>query len=542
MKDETLGANPALDMGAIEKYSDLLIESARLRILKRRAVHAEDFVEASRLKRQEAEVGIQLRGAIAVVSGEGDPAERKRLEEAKRRAVLAEDFLEAGRLKKLLLSMDERNPGSRDDIEPRAWKIALSNAEKRSSQDRLALVEELRAMAPAGTYDPVSTIKRRLDEEPAHVKGETKRVKVENHATAAKPASPQERIVPGSNVQQFIAMSNQEIWQHAWDVTWQEADAEGCADDEALVLARTKKLWKDWLAERSRLSKQQTDEETQTSSPAKGKAQVANVPVKNESKSSVASGSRPLPSAKLAKASQAQSDSGLANEILRQQNKEWNENRSARSDWEKLQADVERRTMQEDAPKTGRDLCALVKQRCPADQPVKFERLLAGCPKGTTVRQLLQAMSREPREFRQSWDGTEYCVRPVNSRCVDWLPVQPTTTPAGFRDGDSLPESMLTAAKSVFEERLRPQSQAADDPLAIFLSKEGRLPWDTPLPFADILKRCPPGTQPTDVVRTMSKRPDLFRQGTTGKLFCIKPRLKCQDWKAVNPYLDPSKH
>merc|ERR1712066_1077050 len=116
------------------------------------------------------------------------------------------------------------------------------------------------------------------------------------------------------------------------------------------------------------------------------------------------------------------------------------------------------------------DLCTLVKQRCPADLPLQFERLLAVCPKGTTVRRLIQAMAKEPQEFRQSWTGSEFCVRPANSRCVDWLPVQATTTPPDFCEDASLPEDILFAAKYVFEQRLKPQGQASENALVVFLT------------------------------------------------------------------------
>merc|ERR1712216_129049 len=140
------------------------------------------------------------------------------------------------------------------------------------------------------------------------------------------------------------------------------------------------------------------------------------------------------------------------------------------------------------------------------------ERLLAACPKDTTVRTLIQAMAKEPQEFRQSWDGTEYAVRPVNSRCVDWLPVQQTTIPPGFRGDGVLPEETLAAAKTVFEQRLKPQGSAIEEPLFAYLSMPGRVPCDTPLPFSEFLRRCPPGTTKTELIRAMSKQDKVFRQ------------------------------
>lgn len=247
-------------------------------------------------------------------------------------------------------------------------------------------------------------------------------------------------------------------------------------------------------------------------------------------------GSAPRPQAESAPAG------GLTEEQLDAQEEQWQKDAVARKDWAKLTADVEkRRRAKDEPPRSGRELCALVKQRCPADMPLQFERLLAVCPKGTTVRQLVQAMAKEPQEFRQSWDGSEYCVRPVNSRCVDWLPVQATTSPPGFRGDASLPEEMLSAAKTIFEERLKPVGSAAEDPLAQFLAGQGRLPADTGVPFEEVLRHCPPGTLPMDLIRTMSKRRDIFRQDPSGKLFCVRPRARCRDWPAVNPYVDPTK-
>merc|ERR1712039_432723 len=219
---------------------------------------------------------------------------------------------------------------------------------------------------------------------------------------------------------------------------------------------------------------------------------------------------------------------------------EWQQSKGAKADWQKAQSDVQKKKANQDAPKTAHELCALVKERCPADQSIQFERLLAVCPKGTTVKQLIQAMSKEPQEFRHNWDGSEYCVRPANSRCVDWLPVQVSTIPPGFQADACLPEEMLSAAKAIFEERLKVESKTGEDPLVAFLTNEGRLPADTGISFEEILSKCPPGTKPSDLVQSMAKRRDMFRQDSTGLQFCIRPRARCKDWAAVNPYLDPT--
>jgi len=124
------------------------------------------------------------------------------------------------------------------------------------------------------------------------------------------------------------------------------------------------------------------------------------------------------------------------------QQRTWKERRT-REDWKRVKADIEERRHAIQTPKVGRELCALVKELCPADQALEFERLLAACPEGTTTRQLIQSMAREPRDFRQNCDGSEFCVRPEHSRCVHWLPVDASTVPPGFCSDAPLPEEQV---------------------------------------------------------------------------------------------------
>merc|ERR1711920_783064 len=94
---------------------------------------------------------------------------------------------------------------------------------------------------------------------------------------------------------------------------------------------------------------------------------------------------------------------------------------------------------------------------------------------------------------------------------------------------------------AVYENKVKPTEKVTDDEsMVAFLTKEGRLPADSPIAFDDILSKCPPGTKPVDLVRIMAKRRDVFRQDPTGLQFCVKPKVLCRDWAAVNPYLDPS--
>jgi len=649
------------------RWAELLVQSASIRFRKRRAVETEDFQEASRLKRQEAEVISQISVEERNAATAGHQEELQQLEVAKKRAVEEEDYVQASQLKKRIKAIENSNC-SVEDLRQRAWGTALVMAraldsdsvpviaelqrdaphvaaeatsatpavakkefdckeqsslltkieneeakrkrdedEKRKREDAMRRVEEIRQRREQEELQrSAEEGARRLREEKAKRKQEEdeKRIKVEAMAskmlesqgvakkdngnkaatdkrqpTAAVEATQEEPTlqvkqevseaskvkeevgsdcsVPGVTVEQLLKMSNPDLWQLAWDTTWKKEDARNRSDDQAHVYAEAQKVWRGWLAERDRLGKQQAAAEgRRTAEEIRRKAEREDGASKDAAKlegssmekaeahsgdNALQDAQRPLKAEPKTKEDPAQC-SGLSRQQLKAQKAQWQESKAAQEDWSRMTAEAEKRKKTKDeAPKTGRDLCAVVKQRCPADTILQFERLLAVCPKGTTVRQLVQAMAKEPQEFRQNWDGSEYCVRPVNSRCVDWLPVQASTAPPGFREDASLPEEMLAAAKSIFEERLKPQGQVVEDPLAQFLMSPGRFPPDTPLPFNDVLKKCPPGTAPMDVVRSMSKRRDAFRQDAAGKLFCVKPRVKCKDWGAVNPYLDPTR-
>mmetsp|Transcript_12442 Transcript_12442/g.33558 ORF Transcript_12442/g.33558 Transcript_12442/m.33558 type:complete len:649 (-) Transcript_12442:84-2030(-) len=604
-----------LNGGALKRWSALLVEAAHLRLKKRRAVEAEDFAEASRLKRCETDVGARLLEAEknASVTDCGD--EVKNLEDAKLQAVEAEDFEEASRLKKQILALHMGGASSASSLEQlrrQAWAGAIALVSQlgttpdeardvseelhkaarpdatigaaldvasatywRLGEQRAATTQRERAESVARSNEDARkrhleeavrlVAKRRREKEgaaknevdrycspPAPTTKSPLRVKEEQlRDTAASQGSmaqvKEERseaelsecIVAGvGGVGELIGMSNQDLWQHAWKVTWQRADAAGSADDQDRVYSDAQETWKQWLRERDRHGKARAEVDGHQQAQAIFQStKVSPAPPRPGSKASqkdagasVDGGAAEIPPA------------GLSAEQFAAQKAHWRNDAAARKEWEQLMASVERlRTAKDGAPKGGRDLCVIVKQRCPADQPLQFERLLAVCPKGTSVQQLIQAMAKEPQEFRQSWDGGEFCVRPCNSKCVDWLPVQATKTPTGFRRDATLPEEMLTAAKRIFGERIRPQGQVAEDPLLQFLLAPGRLPADTPMAFYDILQRCPPGTTPVDLIRTMSRRRDSFRQDAKGSQFCVKPRATCRDWGAVNPYLDPTK-
>mmetsp|Transcript_121391 Transcript_121391/g.388121 ORF Transcript_121391/g.388121 Transcript_121391/m.388121 type:complete len:576 (-) Transcript_121391:15-1742(-) len=520
----------------VKLWSELLVKAAQTRVQKKRAVADEDFAEASRLKKQEIALAPELESAqnAAAAGGSAGEAseEREKLEQSKKRAIEDEDFAEAGRLKKRIKLLDEPG-GSSEEVAKRAWSIAVELAALAGGEEASALVQELKTSAPAGTFEgvvaapaPAAAALRTAARTPLaglgagagvaaaaavkHEAGDFIKVKSEAPSTCS---------VPGLSVQQLLKMPNQDIWQKAWEVTWQKADATGQAEDQKAVYAQAQKVWKGWLAERDRL--------------AKSAAAAPKTEPKVEAE------------ADLRAASADSRDSGglLSEEQRRSQEKHWRDSRTAEADWKRAVSEADKKKRFNEGGeevKTSKDLCTLLKMRCPADLPIPFERLLAVCPTKTSVRQLVLAMSKEPQEFRQNFEGSEFCVRPCNSRCTDWLPVQLSTTPPGFRDDACLPESMLTVAKQIFEERLRPMGQAAEDPLAQFLAQPGRIPPDTPMPFAELLSRCPPGTEPMELVRTMAKRRDVYRQDASGSLFCVRPRGRCKDWGAVNPYADPT--
>lgn len=554
-------------------------EKRRLEEAKRRAVAAEDFVEASRLKkrlRAMDDATALARGGSAA-SGPGAAEAAAALEAWRGALLLARGAADGPAL--LVELRTAAPPGVATEGEAPALASATAPAvvahviaaSANRAAHKATLAAELATAVQAGTaaagsgacaHAAVGSLgaeggraevrsasseavpQRRQEADPGCLQtppGKTAFLKAKEEEAPEVKEEALECSVPGRSTEQVLSMSNQDLWQHAWNVTWQKADAIGQAGDQAQVYAQAQKVWKVWLAERDQLLKQQAAAEGQQKAEEICKQaqlqEVRPVAVKAENAAEEQTIAKEVTGS-----TDGTSQGSLSSKQLAAQEAEWRESKGAQADWQKVTGEVEkRRKAKEEAPRTSRDLCALVKQRCPADQPLQFERLLAVCPKGTTVRQLVQAMSKEPQEFRQSWDGGEYCVRPVNSRCVDWLPVQATTTPPGFREDASLPEEMLVAARAIFEERLKPLGQAAEDPLAQFLVAPGRLPPDTPLPFDEILKRCPPGTQPSDLVRTMSKRRDSFRQDPSGKLFCVKPRARCSSWAAVNPYLNPLK-
>jgi len=480
----------------IRSWSELLVHIARARALKKRAADAEDYAEASRLKKQEHALLAELSPVEEAALGSSS-AKRARIEEIRGKedgaALLTR---RAWRDATVLAGRDADASMVSKELEAWAPPDALAPDNAESGLDQGIESNEFRAQASSSTASPAQPL---LGSEGEAVDNQDSGDK---NVVGPMRSSP----VPGLDFQQFASSSNEELWEKAWECSWHDAEEAGFENDEGAVYEAARCIWKSWIQARDR----HTTQEAQARAPAE------------QSPPSQADQSR---------------------KIQNLQEQAWSE--ADATEWRRVQTELERRkrVREEGHAASSRDLCTVVKQLCPADQPLPFERLLAVCPPKTTVRQLIQAISKEPQEFRQNMDGSEFCVRPVNSRCVDWLPVRSSTIPPGFREGACLSESVLKAAKKYFESKMRPAAQVSEDPLAHFLSQPGRVPHDTPLPFLDLLSKCPPGTGAADLVRSMSRRRDLFRQEETADgatWFCVRPRTHCKDWGAVNPYMTPS--
>jgi len=97
-------------------------------------------------------------------------------------------------------------------------------------------------------------------------------------------------------------------------------------------------------------------------------------------------------------------------------------------DWV-TQSDLEKRL--EDALNNDYTLAALTR-RLSADEPYDIGDLLRAVPQQTTPKALIKFMSTRPDNFRQSPDGTQFCVcRNVEdlNQCKEWRTVNPFQTP-----------------------------------------------------------------------------------------------------------------
>lgn len=411
-----------------QALSGLLVHAARLRVQKRQAIQNEDYEEAGELKQREVEVGLRIEEAAAKIRQGGSADERRSLEEAKRRAVEHEDFEEAGRVKKRMRLLEEQG-GSGEDGVHQAWSDALAMAQGLGiPEEGPSILEELRRESAApSTKRAVTTKTSSAAAQPVaaaqsvaamlNTSSDVSLAQASGATVAAQPASAMPKImsdeslvrepnsqeadscsVPGLTTSELLDTTNEDLWQRAWGESWRQANASGI-DNQDVLFSEAQRMWTAWMQDRDALSKAKacgSDDAASTEDIGKkprqshsGMVQGADTVIHETQ--TLSRSSRPALSKQPGvHASESQRDTGVA------------------------------------------QLLSLVKEACPTDQPLAFMHLQAACPPGTSAAQLIQAMATEPQEFRQSWDGSEFCVLPVSSRCRDWLPVQVDTKPPGF--------------------------------------------------------------------------------------------------------------
>lgn len=417
----------------LHQWSKLLVTLAGTRLRKKRAVQGQDYAEAGRLKQLELDLEARVKAAQEEAVTSGAEEERQRLEAGKRRAVEEEDYVEAGRLKKRLRLLEEDGPIA-DDLALQAWGAALSIAKRMTAaEDGPSIASDLHMAAP-----PASVLSQVQD-------GSESNPEV---AYAAEGASLSQCSVPHFTVAQLLAAANEDLWQKAWETTWLKAHTDGGDCDQDVVYAAAQTVWKEWMEERDALGTawaaaagRKKAEEIKAKKVGCGHDAAVRVAAVAQVKERVAS---------VASSSLARSEG------LRLARRAVDSNAVDEASWH-ARARLEAKATEGKPLTSAQDLCALLKRECPADQPLRLESLLAACPPPTSVQQLLQAMADDPQGFRQSWDGSEYCVSPVNSRCRDWLPVQTARLP--FR---ALPQATALEASSAFQASLPAQSQATD--------------------------------------------------------------------------------
>ncbi|CAE6930298.1 unnamed protein product [Symbiodinium sp. CCMP2592] len=293
-------SNGARSASTLRNWSELLLENARLQVLKRRAVGAEDFSEAGRIKRAEAALAPRLARAReeAVLPTSVDFAEK--LQHLKKQAVSREDFAEAGRLKKLqepslqadrkgdllalleaLLLMEEISKDTSMAAElhsafhANAAATAAGESQSSNKQEVQTLPEEPQVCdkasqrpAPPEQHREECSLKKPDGGQPpeqedrpvarrspavarapmpAEVQSGRKRAFKETEAPKKETVAVASEKTPRSEVQ-AKSPTKQELWIKAWEMTWWEAEAVGQADNHTKVYKRARSMWKRFLS------------------------------------------------------------------------------------------------------------------------------------------------------------------------------------------------------------------------------------------------------------------------------------------------------
>ncbi|CAK9093547.1 unnamed protein product [Durusdinium trenchii] len=233
-----------MDAAAFSRLCELLLECARLKVRKKRAVSSEDFAEAARLKKSEAELGKEIAVAKEEAATFVPASSCEDLEVVKKQAVLAEDFAEAGRIKKLQETDIQANAAG--DLLGCALLRALIAASKGQIADGSQVVGEVHRMLQLhGAKQTVSG-----EEINAH------RANSHSASTGLFEIKMKEEETPeaSKDLRQEAALdpekANEALWIKVWEETWHKADAQGQSHNQRKVYKRARRVFKSLLEER----------------------------------------------------------------------------------------------------------------------------------------------------------------------------------------------------------------------------------------------------------------------------------------------------
>ncbi|CAK9093541.1 unnamed protein product [Durusdinium trenchii] len=262
-----------MDAAAFSRLCELLLECARLKVRKKRAVSSEDFAEAARLKKSEAELGKEIAVAKEEAATFVPASSCEDLEVVKKQAVLAEDFAEAGRIKKLQETDIQANAAG--DLLGCALLRALIAASKGQIADGSQVVGEVHRMLQLHGAKPdhsghswTSTASSRSqtvsgEEINAHRANSHSastglfeiKMKEEETPEASKDLRQEAALDPekaneDKRAEKASFESKQALWIKVWEETWHKADAQGQSHNQRKVYKRARRVFKSLLEER----------------------------------------------------------------------------------------------------------------------------------------------------------------------------------------------------------------------------------------------------------------------------------------------------
>ncbi|CAK9093539.1 unnamed protein product [Durusdinium trenchii] len=223
-----------MDAAAFSRLCELLLECARLKVRKKRAVSSEDFAEAARLKKSEAELGKEIAVAKEEAATFVPASSCEDLEVVKKQAVLAEDFAEAGRIKKLQETDIQANAAG--DLLGCALLRALIAASKGQIADGSQVVGEVHRMLQLhGAKQTVSGEEinaHRANSHSASTGLFEIKMKEEETPEASKDLRQEAALDPekaneDKRAEKASFESKQALWIKVWEETWHKADAQG---------------------------------------------------------------------------------------------------------------------------------------------------------------------------------------------------------------------------------------------------------------------------------------------------------------------------